>query len=142
MTPTDVALVQISFRRIVPIADQAVALFYARLFELDPAARTLFRGNMEKQGRRLVSLLATAIDSLDRLDSLLPAVRDFGARHRQYGAIEEHYASTGAALVWALQKCLGAEFTHAVAEAWTAAYSLLAHALIDAQRAARTAVAA
>ena len=37
MTPADITLVKDSFRKIVPIADQAAALFYARLFELDPA---------------------------------------------------------------------------------------------------------
>jgi hemoglobin-like flavoprotein len=140
--PTDVALVQISFRRIAPIADQAAALFFARLFELDPAARILFRGNMEGQGRKLMSMLATAVDSLDRLDTLIPAVRAFGARHSHYGAIEEHYATAGAALIWTLRKCLGSEFTTAVGDAWTTAYSLLAHALIDAQRGARLAAAA
>jgi hemoglobin-like flavoprotein len=142
VTPTDVALVQISFRRIAPIADQATALFYARLFELDPALRLLFRGNREGQGRKLMSMLATAVDSLDRLDTLVPAVRTFGARHSHYGAIEEHYATVGAALIWTLRKCLGSEFTTAVADAWTTSYSLLAHALIDAQRRARMAAAA
>jgi hemoglobin-like flavoprotein len=142
VTPTHVTLVQISFRRIAPIADQAAALFFARLFELDPALRTLFRGNREGQGRKLISMLATAVDSLDRLETLIPAVRAFGARHRHFGAIEEHYATVGAALIWTLRKCLGPEFTTDVTDAWTEAYSLLAHALIDAQRGARVAVAA
>lgn len=142
MTPADIALVQISFRRIVPLADQAAALFYARLFELDPALRRLFRGDMQQQGRKLMTMLGTAVDSLDRLDTFLPAVRALGTRHRHYGVIEEHYASVGAALIWTLQKGLGAEFTTAVADAWTHAYSLVANTMIDAQRTARTATAA
>ena len=87
-------------------------------------------------------MLATAVDSLDRLETLIPAVRAFCARHSHFGAIEEHYATVGAALIWTLRKCLGPEFTTAVADAWTEAYSLLAHALIDAQRGARLAAAA
>ena len=87
-------------------------------------------------------MLTTAVDSLDRLDTLLPAVRAFGVRHSHFGAIEEHYATVGAALIWTLRKCLGPEFTPAVTDAWTEAYSLLAHALIDAQRGARLVTAA
>ena len=139
MNPTDIALVQTSFRRMVPIADKAAALFYARLFELDPAIRVLFRGDMQEQGRRLVGMLATAVRSLEHLEILIPATRALGARHSGYGAIEEHYASVGAALIWTLEKGLGREFTPAVENAWTTTYSFLAQIMIDAQRTARAA---
>ena len=36
MTPEQIALVQSSFAAVRPIADVAAALFYDRLFELDP----------------------------------------------------------------------------------------------------------
>ena len=36
MTPQQISQVQTSFAKIVPIADQAAALFYARLFETAP----------------------------------------------------------------------------------------------------------
>ncbi|RYF62188.1 MAG: hemin receptor, partial [Comamonadaceae bacterium] len=39
MTPHQIELVQSSFAKVVPIADQAAALFYARLFELAPDVR-------------------------------------------------------------------------------------------------------
>ena len=49
MTPRQVALVQESFDKIVPIREQAAALFYERLFDLDPSTRPLFRGDMKSQ---------------------------------------------------------------------------------------------
>ncbi len=140
MSPAETALVKDSFRQIVPIADQAAALFYARLFELDPALRQLFRGDMREQGRKLMAMIATAVAALDRIDSLVPAVRQLGARHAGYGVKEEHYATVGAALLWTLEKGLGAGFTPAVREAWTSTYSLLATTMIEAQRAAEVAV--
>jgi hemoglobin-like flavoprotein len=142
MTPAQVSLVQSSFQKIAPIADQAAALFYARLFELDPALRLMFRGDLHEQGRKLMSMLSMAVASLERLESLLPTVRALGARHGNYGVIEEHYATVGAALIWTLQKGLGSEFTPAVADAWTTTYSLLANTMIEAQRSARTAAVA
>jgi hemoglobin-like flavoprotein len=134
MSPTEIALVKESFRNVLPIADQAAALFYARLFELDPSLRHLFRGDMVEQGRKLMTMIGTAVASLDRLDQIVPAVRQLGARHGGYGVREEHYATVGAALLWTLEKGLGAQFTPAVREAWTMTYTLLANTMLDAQR--------
>ncbi len=134
MTSAEIHLVKDSFRQIVPIADQAAALFYARLFELDPALRHLFRGDMREQGRKLMTMIAVAVQSLERIDTLVPAVRQLGARHAGYGVTEDHYATVGAALLWTLEKGLGPAFTPAVRDAWTSTYSLLANTMIEAQR--------
>lgn len=139
MSPSDVVLVQSSFRRIVPIAEQTAALFYARLFELDPELRSLFRGDMQQQGCKLIAMLARAIALLDQIDTLAPTIRALGVRHTSYGVAEKHYATVGAALLWTLQKGLGPEFTPAVANAWNATYSLLSRLMMDAQREARVA---
>ena len=134
MAPADITLVKDSFRKVLPIADQAAALFYARLFELDPELRHLFRGDMIEQGRKLMAMIATAVASLERLDALVPAVRQLGKRHAAYRVTEEHYATVGAALLWTLEKGLGPEFTTPVRDAWTSTYSLLANTMIEAQR--------
>ncbi len=139
MSPAEIFLVKDSFRKVVPIADQAAALFYARLFEIDPDLRQMFRGDMLEQGRKLMAMIATAVAALERLDTIVPAVRALGARHAGYGVSEEHYASVGAALIWTLERGLGAEFTPAVRSAWTSTYSLLANTMIEAQRTAQTA---
>jgi hemoglobin-like flavoprotein len=142
LTPADIFLVQSSFRKVVPIAEQAADLFYTRLFELDPSLRPLFQGDIREQGRKLMSMLSMAVAALERLETLVPAVRALGARHGKYGVLEEHYATVGAALIWTLQKGLGPDFTPAVAEAWTATYSFLATTMFEAQRSAGSAVAA
>lgn len=134
MTSLEINLVKDSFRQVLPIADQAAALFYARLFELDPSLRALFRGDMVEQGRKLMTMIATAVAALERLDTIVPAVRALGARHSGYGVTEEHYATVGAALLWTLEKGLGAAFTPAVRDAWTGTYTLLANTMIEAQR--------
>ena len=141
MHPTEIALVQASFRQVVPRADQAAALFYARLFELDPSLRAFFRGDMTEQGRKLMAMIAAAVAGLEKIDALVPAVRALGARHGGYGVTEDHYATVGAALLWTLEKALGPEFTPAVRAAWVSVYSLLANTMIEAQRAAAPAAA-
>src|SRR5262245_61544153 len=72
MTPQQIALVRMSFAAVRPIADSAAALFYGRLFELDPSLRPLFKSNLHGQGRLLMQMIGLAVDSLDRLDELAP----------------------------------------------------------------------
>lgn len=134
MTPNTILLVKDSFRRLAPAADQVAAIFYARLFELDPDLRPMFSGDLTEQGRKLMSMLAMVVGSLERIDTMIPVIRALGARHAGYGVSEEHYATVGAALLWTLEKGLGPEFTPALREAWTGTYSLLANTMIEAQR--------
>jgi hemoglobin-like flavoprotein len=126
MTPTQVALVQASWKQVAPIADQAAELLYGRLFELDPSLQRLFRGDMKEQGRKLMSMMSYVVGSLTRLESLVPAVQALGRRHAGYGVEDRHYATVEAALLWTLEKGLGAAFTREVEEAWRTAYGVLA----------------
>jgi hemoglobin-like flavoprotein len=136
MAPHEILLVQNSLRQVVPVADQAAALFYARLFELDPSLRPLFRGDMHEQGRKLMSFLGTAVSSLDRLEEILPKVRQLGVRHASYGVRFNHYATIGSALLWTLEKALGPAFDPDVRSAWNTVYATLAGTMICAAKAA------
>ena len=126
MTDRQVWLVQTTFKQVLPIADHAAALFYARLFTLDPTLRALFHGDMQAQGRKLMTMLRVVVKGLNRLEVLLPALHELGRRHLGYGVTEAHYATVGAALLWTLEQGLGENFTPEVAAAWSTAYSLLA----------------
>jgi hemoglobin-like flavoprotein len=133
MTTDQMRLVQESFARVTPIAETAAALFYERLFELDPKLRQLFRGDMREQGRKLMQMLAVAMRSLDELEAVVPAVQALGRRHAGYGVTGAHYATVGAALLWTLEQGLGSAFTSDVRDAWVTVYGLLASTM---QRAA------
>lgn len=129
MTNEQIKLVQDSFRRVAPIAEAAAQLFYARLFELDPDLELLFKGNLTEQGRKLMQMLALAVNSLDRLEQLLPVVRSLGTRHVSYGVRDKDYATVGKALLWTLRKGLGEAFTPDVEAAWSDVYATLASAM-------------
>jgi hemoglobin-like flavoprotein len=129
MTPRQIDLVQSSFEDVRPIADTAASLFYRRLFELDPSLRSLFRTNMEEQGRKLMDTLGVIVGHLRWLDRIMPGIRALGARHMQYGVKDSDYPVVGQALIDTLQIGLGAGFTAEVSEAWLAAYTLLAKAM-------------
>jgi nitric oxide dioxygenase len=130
MTPAQTALVEQSFRLVAPIAEPAAAIFYRRLFELDPALRPMFAGaDMASQGRKLMAAIGFVVGNLRRPEALLPAVAELGRRHAGYGVQPAHYATVGAALLDTLQEGLGEAFTPALREAWAAAYGLLAEVM-------------
>jgi hemoglobin-like flavoprotein len=120
------ALVQTSFAQVRPIADAAAALFYRRLFELDPTLRPLFKGDLKEQGRKLMDMLTLAVKGLDRPEALLPALAALGRRHAGYGVNKHDYETVGEALLWTLEQGLGPSFTPDIREAWTALYRFVA----------------
>jgi hemoglobin-like flavoprotein len=126
MTNEQIKLVQDSFRQVGPIAEIAAQLFYARLFELDPDLELLFKGNLTEQGRKLMQMLGVAVNSLDRIEQLLPVVRSLGTRHVMYGVRDKDYDTVGQALLWTLRKGLGEAFTPDVEAAWSNVYAMLA----------------
>ena len=125
-TMTQIELVQRTFAVVAPLADDVAALFYRRLFEIDPSLQSMFRGDMAAQRRKLMVMLTAAVKGLPRLDRLVPVLQDLGRRHADYGVIESHYETVGNALIWTLEKGLGPDFTPEVREAWTTVYGVLA----------------
>lgn len=119
-------LVRASFAKVAPIADTAAAMFYDRLFAIDPTLRPLFKGDMVVQGRLLMTMIETAVENVHQLDQILPAVRDLGRRHAGYGVKAADYDTVAGALLGTLEHALGAEFTPALRDAWVAYYQTLA----------------
>ena len=132
MTPENQIVVRDSFAQVVPIAPQAAALFYDRLFLLDPTLKPLFKGDMAEQGRKLMAMIATAVANLGQLEAIMPTIQALGRQHVTYGVEPSHYDTVGAALLWTLAQGLGDVFTPAVAAAWTEAYIVLATVMKDA----------
>jgi hemoglobin-like flavoprotein len=125
MSPDQVKLVQQSFAQVAPIADQAAVMFYDRLFEIAPAVRPLFPGDMAEQRRKLMATLAAVVAGLRDIESILPTASALARRHVGYGVKPEHYDYVGEALLWTLERGLGPAWTNEQAAAWSAAYATL-----------------
>jgi len=126
ITPESKRLIKETWALVVPIADTAAQLFYNRLFEIDPSTRALFKTtNMAEQRKKLMHTLTVALQSLDKLEALIPVVENLGRRHVGYGVTAAHYESVGAALLWTLEQALGKAWTPEAAAAWTELYGVL-----------------
>jgi len=124
MSPDQIHLVRQSFARVAPIAEQAGALFYAKLFARDPAIGELFSSSdMNVQARKLLEMIGNAVRLLDHPERLDPVLRALGKRHAEYGVRDSHYDSVGAALLETLADALGPDFTPATHAAWAALYA-------------------
>ena len=132
MTPVQIEHVQSTWAMIKPISDKAGALFYGRLFALEPKYKSLFSGDITEQGTKLMQMLGAAVAGLTKLDIIVPAVQALGVRHADYGVVAEDYDTVAAALLWTLAQGLGDAFTDDVKTAWTAAYTTLAGVMIKA----------
>jgi hemoglobin-like flavoprotein len=125
MTPKNQSLVRDSFAKVLPVTPQAAAIFYDRLFVLDPSLKRLFKGEMTGQGRMLMAMIGTVVTNLSNLETIIPALQDLGRRQATYGVQPRHYETVGAALLWTLEQGLGDAFTQPVKAAWTEAYTVL-----------------
>jgi hemoglobin-like flavoprotein len=126
LTPDAQRLVRSSFARIAPNAAAIARMFYDRLFVLDPSLRSLFRGDMADQGRKLMTIISTAVANLHQLEKIVPTVQDLGRRHVGYGVRPVHYQTVAAALLWTLEQGLGDAFTPETRQAWVDCYTTLA----------------
>jgi hemoglobin-like flavoprotein len=132
MNRRQIELVQSTFALAEPIAATVAEKFYQRLFELNPSLRALFKRSMKEQGTMLMSMLALVVKNLHQPETIIESVKRLGQRHVSYGVQPADYTVVGEALLWTLSQLFGPAFTPEVAEAWTAAYMLLAGVMQEA----------
>jgi hemoglobin-like flavoprotein len=119
-------LVRTTFSQLAVMPEVAGALFYERLFTVNPNFRPLFKNDMRIQGVKLMTMLAMIVYNLHEPGRILTAVRDLAARHVEYGVKLADYDALREALLWTLEQALGEDFTPVAREAWTVCYDELA----------------
>ena len=132
MTPEQIEAVQNCFAKVVSISDEAAGIFYGRLLNTTPEARKLFRGDMDEQGRKLMTILTTVVGNLNTLEAVIPAAQKLAVRHVEYGVTADQYDKAGEALLWPLGQGLGDAFDDETEAAWATAYNTLSKVMIEA----------
>lgn len=72
---------------------------------------------MDKQGEKLMKTLGIAVGMLNKMDTLVPILKQLGRKHVSYGVKAAMYPSVGQALLLTLEKGLGEECTPETKEA-------------------------
>lgn len=106
--------------------------FYSKLFADAPAVRKMFPAEMEAQYKKLVDMLSSIVANLDDISVLSQEIAAMARRHTEYGVRPGHYKVVGNALLWTLQRGLGADWNAAVEAAWRKCYMQLAETMTSA----------
>ena len=122
-TDREIELVRETWSKASADPDAAAALFYGKLFETAPGVKPLFTGDMKDQGRKLMQMIGIAVNNMDKIDEIVPALIELGKRHDDYGAEEDHYPVVGEVLIDTLSTALGDEFTDEAELAWAHTYN-------------------
>jgi hemoglobin-like flavoprotein len=109
-------------------------LFYARLFEVDPGLRALFKTDLQDQGHTLMAMLRLCIDTLDDPAELAYGLRSLGAKHVAYGAKTEDYGTVCDALVWTMREGLGEKWNEETERALSAVFELFTSEMLRGTR--------
>lgn len=135
MDEQTIGLLQESFAEVMAMRTEAAALFYERLFAIDPALRPLFHdADMRSQEMKLMAALALVVGKLRELGAVIPVLETLAVKHVAYGVEERHYETVGSALIQTLSLAFGPRFTPQLRNAWLAAYGAISGVMIAAAR--------
>jgi hemoglobin-like flavoprotein len=133
MNEETITLLQKSFLEFSKGKEESAALFYERLFALDPSLRKLFvHVEMKSQQTKLMAALALVINNLRDLSGVVPVLESLALRHINYGVEDQHYKTVGTALIQSMALFFGPRFDAATREAWVTAYGAVSQVMIDA----------
>jgi hemoglobin-like flavoprotein len=129
MTPDQRRLIRGSFESLREYAEPLSLLFYGKLFELDPSARKLFHNDLALQGRKLMDMLTSVVESLDDLHPMRGRLAKLGQQHAEYGVRPTQYDTVTQALLWSIGQALGPGFDAPTREAWLLAINAICGAM-------------
>lgn len=110
------------------------SVFYKNMFANHHELLNIFNHANQSQGRQqtaLANMVYAAAQNIDRLESLLPAVKQVAHKHRSLGIQPEHYPIVGEHLLGAIKEVLGEAATDEIIGAWAEAYGVIAQVFID-----------
>ncbi|HEY4027883.1 MAG TPA: globin domain-containing protein [Candidatus Dormibacteraeota bacterium] len=129
-----VDLLRTSFQMVIERQPNLTRIFYEVLFARHPEARQLFfRKTIEVQEQMLAETLSTAVDHLEDGPWLQSRLAELGSRHAEYGVTEEMYGWVAEALLAALARVAGDDWTPDVEAAWGDALTAIATLMLAAQ---------
>lgn len=128
-SPTHAIELRRTWELVPSMVDEVAELFYARLFELDPSLRILFRTEPAVLRQKLMDMLSLFVRHADQPGDLLPLLIALGERHVTYGVRHEHYATVCDALLWTLDDGMGLLDTPEARNAWVWALDFVTSAM-------------
>ncbi|MGD1717063.1 globin family protein [Dapis sp. BLCC M172] len=126
-----IEIIEQSFAQIKPNAEKFAASFYVNLFREYPELKPLFvNTDMEKQQKKLLDALILVVENLRHPGVLKGVIEALGARHVNYGVLQQHYPAVGKSLLETLKEYLQENWNSEVKAAWVSAYRGIAKLML------------
>ncbi|NEQ55798.1 MAG: mechanosensitive ion channel, partial [Leptolyngbya sp. SIO3F4] len=130
--PSQIELVEGSFEKIKPYANEFVASFYQYLFQKNPKLRGLFRRtDMKKMHKKLLDTLVLLVENLRKPAALRPVLKELGAAHKSYGVIAQYYPAVCSALIATFPKYIPNYWTPDVQRAWSDTFQAVTQIMLE-----------
>lgn len=113
---------------------QITTVFYKNMFEAHPELLNIFNHANQKKGRQqnaLANTVLAAAQNIERLETIIPVVKQIAHKHRSLMIKPEHYPIVGEYLLKAIKEVLGDAATDDIIQAWADAYGVIAKVFID-----------
>ncbi|QIR36328.1 globin [Tolypothrix sp. PCC 7910] len=122
----NVEVLEESFNKVKPRANEFTASFYENLFQAYPEVKPLFANtDMVTQQKKLLNSLVLVVENLRNPEALSPVLNALGARHVGYGAIAKYYGPVGEALLITFEQYLQEDWNLEVKKAWLDAFTAI-----------------
>lgn len=112
--------------------------FYKNLLGENPSLLNIFNQTNQAKGRQqdaLANTVYAAAVHIEKLEAIIPVVKQIAEKHRSLGVLPEHYPIVGEYLLRAIKEVLGDAATDEIIEAWGQAYGVIADVFIQEEEA-------
>ncbi|MFB7140971.1 NO-inducible flavohemoprotein [Gottfriedia sp. NPDC056225] len=116
---------------------EITSVFYKNLFTNHPELLNVFNHTNQQKGRQQTALANTvlaAAQNIDKLETIIPVVKQIAQKHRSLLVKAEHYPIVGQHLLGAIKEVLGDAATEEILGAWGEAYGIIAQVFIDIEK--------
>lgn len=116
---------------------QITTVFYRNMFEAHPELLNIFNHANQAKGRQQTALSNTvlaAAQNIDKLEAIIPVVKQIAHKHRSLMIKPEHYPIVGEYLLKAIKEVLGEAATDEIIQAWADTYGVIAQVFIDIEK--------
>ncbi|MDJ0838992.1 MAG: methyl-accepting chemotaxis protein [Acidobacteriota bacterium] len=132
MADINVPLLRDSFAALAPRGAELIHSFYETLFRDHPEVKAIFVNvDMSLQEKQLLASLVFLVENLENPDRLIPALKNMGKRHQNYGVEPAHYDVVARTLVAAMREYAGSTWNEALETAWNNALGFVARTFLE-----------
>jgi len=122
LNPRQTLLIKLSWSHLSNRLEDFGDTFYNILFDIEPALRSLFKNDMEKQKLKFAAMMNHIVSRLQYTDKLDDELKALGQRHLSYGVTPDQYDKVMIAFLLTMEKRLKRRWDTETRDAWTMAF--------------------